>query len=236
MVVHWYRERGDHWQLKASINALGALFTALVTLTAAATNFVHFELPIVPGLPFGWWGAWLVLVIVPAFIFLFKKIHQHYDEACVMTALPPRPDPNGGRIQHSIVVPIARLDRPAVRALNYARGLAPSVTAVHISVDERHAADLEQKWETWGQGIPLVVVDSPYRTLTRPLLRFITEVKRAQGSDILTVVLPEYIPDSWWEHFLHNQAALLLKLSLLFAPGFVVVSVPCHEEGGGCAV
>ena len=78
------------------------------------------------------------------------------------------------------------------------------------------------------------MVDSPYRTLTRPLLRFITEVKRAQGSDILTVVLPEYIPDSWWEHFLHNQAALLLKLSLLFAPGFVVVSVPCHEAGGGC--
>jgi amino acid transporter len=233
MVVHWYRERGDHWRLKAAINALGAFFTGLVTLTAAVTNFVRFELPIVPGLPFGWWGAWLVLVIVPAFIFLFKKIHQHYDEACIMTRLPDRPEP-GRQMQHAIVVPIARLDRPSVRALNYARSLAPNVTAVHVAVDDKHALDLEEKWQVWGQGTPLVVVDSPYRTLTRPLLRFISEVKRAQGADILTVVVPEYIPDSWWEHFLHNQAALLLKLSLLFAPGFVVVSVPCHEEGGGC--
>jgi len=235
MVIHWYHERGERWQLKASINALGALFTGLVTLTAAATNFVHFDLPIVPGLPLGWWGAWLVLVIVPAFIYLFKKIHQHYDEACVMTRLPERPTPDR-TFQHAIVVPIARLDRPAVRALDYARGLAPNVTAVHVAVDEKHADDLEARWETWGQGIPLIMVESPYRTLTRPLLRFITEVKRAQGADILTVVLPEYIPDSWWEHFLHNQAALMLKLSLLFAPGFVVVSVPCHEAGGGCQV
>ena len=75
-----------------------------------------------------------------------------------------------------------------------------------------------------------MVVDSPYRSLTRPLLRFLTEVKRVQQADILTVVLPEYVPDVWWEHFLHNQSALLLKLSLLFAPGFVVVSVPSHEE------
>jgi amino acid transporter len=229
MVVHWYREHGRHWQLKAVVNATGALMTGLVTLTAAVTNFVRFDLPIVPGWPFGWWGAWLVLVVVPAIIVLFKKIHKHYDEACVLTRLPVTP-PANLTLNHAVVVPIARVDRPSVKALEYARALSPQVTAVHVAVDDAGAEQVEQEWLTWGQGVPLVVVDSPYRSLTRPLLRFLSEVKRVQQADILTVVLPEYVPDAWWEHILHNQSALLLKLSLLFAPGFVVVSVPTHEE------
>src|SRR5205823_4810647 len=118
MVVHWMRLHGQRWRVKAVVNAVGALMTGVVTLTAATTSFVLFNLPIVPGLPFGWWGAWLVLVIVPAMIFLFKKVHRHYDEACVLTRLPARPEPDRA-IQHAIVVPIARLDRPAVRALDY---------------------------------------------------------------------------------------------------------------------
>lgn len=229
MVVHWYRVKGKHWHLKAAINATGATLTGLVTLTAAITNFVRFELPIVPGLPFGWWGAWLVLVVVPAFVMLFKKIHQHYDDACILTRLPQTP-PRNLALNHVVVVPIARVDRPSVKALEYARTLSAQVTAVHVAVDDAGAEAVEQQWLTWGQGVPLVVIDSPYRSLTRPLLRFMTEVKRVQQADILTVVLPEYVPDAWWEHILHNQSALLLKLSLLFAPGFVVVSVPSHEE------
>jgi hypothetical protein len=229
MVVHWYRERGPRWQLKAAINATGALMTGLVTLTAAVTNFVRFDLPIVPGLPFGWWGAWLVLVVVPVIILLFKKIHQHYDEARALTRLPSMA-PSHRSFIHAVVVPIARIDRPAVRALEYARALSPQVTAVHVAIDDACAEEVERKWLIWGQGVSLVIVDSPYRSLTRPLLRFLTEVKRVQQADILTVVLPEYVPDAWWEHILHNQSALLLKLSLFFAPGFVVVSVPTHEE------
>jgi hypothetical protein len=226
--------------VEAAVNGIGAVATGVVVLTAAITNFVRFDLPIVPGLPLGWWGAWLVLVVVPAFIVLFLKVHQHYDEVSARTALPPRPG-SDRTFRHAMVVPIARLDRPArpaVRAPEYARTLAPNVTAVHVAVDEKLAEGVERARPACGRGIPLVVVESPYRTLTRPLHRFLSEVKRAEQADIVTVVvtvvLPEYVPDSWWEHFLHNQAALLLKAALLFAPGFAVVSIPCHEQSDQC--
>jgi hypothetical protein len=232
MVVHWYRLRGEHWRVKSAVNAVGAVMTGVVVLTAAITNFVRFDLPIVPGLPFGWWGAWLVLVVVPALILLFKKICRHYDEAYALTALPPRPE-SDRTFRHAMVVPVARLDRPALWALEYARSLNLNVMAVHIAIDEKIAGHVERAWAVWGHGMPLVVA-SPYRTLTRPLLRFLAEVKRAQQADIVTVVLPEYVPDSWWEHFLHNQVAPLLRLSLLFAPDLAVVSVPCHEGSGHC--
>lgn len=129
-----------------------------------------------------------------------------------------------------MVVPVSELNRPTVSALGYARALSPNVLAVHIAADPGKAEALEAAWETWGLGVRLVVVDSPYRALTRPLIHFLLEHKRVERADIVTVVVPEYVPDSWWEHLLHNQSALRLKAALLFAPGFVVVSVPFHER------
>ncbi len=126
-------------------------------------------------------------------------------------------------------MPIARLNWPTVRALRYARSLADHVTAVHVGSDPARAQEIESQWETWGQQIPLVIVESPYRSLNRPLLRFLAEVKRIEQADIVTVVVPEYVPDRWWEHFLHGQSAQFIKLSLLFTPGFVVTSVPSHD-------
>src|SRR5207248_3962390 len=105
----------------------------------------------------------------PAFMLLFKKIHKHYDEACLLTRLPPAP-PSELSLNHAVVVPIARVDRPAVKALEYARTLSPQVTAVHVAVDDAGAQAVERAWAVWGHGVPLVVIDSPYRSLTRPLL------------------------------------------------------------------
>jgi hypothetical protein len=129
-----------------------------------------------------------------------------------------------------VVVPIARLNRPAIQALRYARALSDDVTAVHVATDAAKADEIEQAWAIWGNGVPLTIVESPYRSLTRPLLQYLSELKRHEHAETVTVVLPEYVPDSMWQHLLHGQAAQFLKLSLLFTPGFVVTSVPVHPQ------
>jgi len=230
MVQHWRTLRGAHWRLKATLNGVGAIATGLVTLIAAATGIMNPDLPIVPGLPIGW-GSWLVLVIVPAFIWVFKTIKRHYDEAEKETALPPSVDAIPERpLKNVVVVPIARLNRPAVQALRYAQALSHEVTAVHVATDPQKAQEIEDEWPTWGRGVPLTIVESPYRSLTRPLLQYVAELRRHEQAETVTVVLPEYVPDSWWQHLLHGQSAQFLKLSLLFTPGFVVTSVPIHPR------
>jgi amino acid transporter len=228
MVRHWKRERGPRWQLKAVVNGVGASVTGLVALIAAITNFVNPDVPIIPGLPIGW-GAWLIMLIIGALIWLFRKIRQHYADTTIDTALPPTPAP-APTIKNVVVVPVSRLHWPTVRALQYAATLSPHVTAVHVAVDPQKADALEAAWKTWGQEVPLIVIESPYRSLTGPLLQFLGELKRVEQADMLTVVLPEFVPGSWWEHALHGQSAQFLKLALLFRPGFVVTSVPSHEE------
>jgi amino acid transporter len=227
MVRHWQRERGRRWRLKATVNGVGATVTGLVALIAAGTNFMNPNLPIIPGLPLGW-GAWLVLVIVPAFILVFRGIHRHYAKVERIMQLPPtaidRP------VKNVVVVPIARLNRPALEALRFARSLSEEVIAVHVDADPAKSDELEAAWERLVSGVPLTIIESPYRSLSTPLLHYLAELKRVERADVVTVVLPEYVPDSWWEHFLHGQSAQFLKLALLFRPGFVVISVPYHEE------
>src|SRR5437763_7999729 len=134
-VDHWRRLRGHHWQLKAVVNGIGAVATGVVTVIAAITGFMDPSLPIVPGVPIGW-GSWLVLVIVPIYIWVLLSINAHYREAEKDTALPPAPIPAEERPLHNVVVvPIARLNRPAVQALRYAQSLSPEVTAVHVATD-----------------------------------------------------------------------------------------------------
>jgi amino acid transporter len=228
MVAHWRKHRGPSWRLKAAVNGFGASVTALVALIAAGTNFMNPALPIVPGIPIGW-GSWLVLVIVPAFIMLFRKIKSHYEDAARITQLPEAP-PHHRNLRNTVVIPIARLNRPAVEALRYAKSLSDDVTAVHVATENEHVENLQAQWERWGEGVPLTIIESPYRSLTRPLLQYLNQLRKAERVDYVTVVLPEYVPDTWWEHLLHGQSAQFMKLSLLFQPGFVVTSVPCHEE------
>ncbi|MCC6178418.1 MAG: APC family permease [Chloroflexi bacterium] len=227
MVRHWWRERGSGWTVKLLVNSIGAAVTGLVAVIAAVTNFMDPDHPIVQGLPIGW-GAWLVVVIVPTFIWLFRLIHRHYAEADRVMKLTP--SATDRPLKNVVVVPIARLNRPAYQALRYARSLTADVMALHVASDPAKADEIEKQWETWGRGIPLTIVESPYRSLASPLLHYLSELKRVERADVVTVVLPEYVPQAWWQHILHGQSAQFLKLALLFRPGFVVVSVPCHAD------
>jgi hypothetical protein len=115
-----------------------------------------------------------------------------------------------------------------VTAIQYARTLSPDVRAVYVDVDPRVTAEIRKLWEEWGQGVPLVTLESPYRSLIEPLLEYIEQVDDERPNDFVTILLPEFVPARWWHHLLHNQRALLIKGALLFKPNIVVTSVPFH--------
>jgi amino acid transporter len=215
MVVHWRRVREPGWQRSAFINGLGAAATAIVTVVIAATKFVE--------------GAWLVVVLIPLLIGMFYGIHTHYNrlERARRAETPLLPE----EVVIRAIVPVADLGTPARQALAFARAVARDdahVVAVHVTDDVAAADQLRRQWEEWEPGVELVLIESPFRSLAGPLLAYIDALKESNPGDTITVILPEYVPSSWWEHLLHNQTALRLKAALLFHPGVVVANVPYH--------
>src|SRR5947209_13655159 len=131
-------------------------------------------------------------------------------------------------IRHTIIVPVASLIRGAIQKLAYAPSISPNVTAVHIAEDEDAAREFREKWQAWGDKVPLVTIESPYRSVVGPLLRYVDNIDRRDKHDTITVILPEYVAGHWWEHLLHNQTALRIKAAPLVRPGTGVTSVPSH--------
>jgi hypothetical protein len=128
-----------------------------------------------------------------------------------------------------VIVPISGIHRGVVYALQYAKAISQNhVEAVYVDFDEEATAKLREKWERWGAGVKLVVLPSPYRELTRPLLRHVARLEKKHENDMITVLLPEFVPAKWWQHLLHNQSSLMLKGALLFKEGVIVISVPYH--------
>jgi len=216
------QERGStlrydaRWQLKMLINGLGALFTAVVTLVFAATKFQQ--------------GAWVVIFSTPALVGVFFAIHRHYRELARDLSLEDYGLPPMGR-RNRVILPISGVHRGTLAALRYARSLSDDVTAVHVTIDPAEAERVRGKWETWGEGVRLVILDSPYRLLLEPLLAYIEEIlSRRQPNDTVTIVVPQFVPRRWWHNLLHTQTALLLRLALLFRPGLVITDVPYHVE------
>lgn len=202
-----------HWKKSILINAVGAIATFVVLVVFIITKFIH--------------GAWLVVVIIPLLVLMFRAIHTHYLQVAKQLSTegldPLRP------IRHLVLVPISGIHRGVIHALEYAKSIAPgNVTAVYVDFDEEATRKLREKWEQWGSGIKLVILRSPYRSLTRPLLRHIDKVVRQNDADMITVVLPEFVPARWWHQLLHNQSSLLLKGSLLFRKRVIVTNVAYH--------
>lgn len=220
MVVHWRRLRNQQrgWRRSMIINGVGALTTAIVTLVVATMKFLD--------------GAWIVVLLVPILVLLFMGIQRHYlrfERECTFD-LPVHPED----IHHRLIVPINKLDRAAVQSLAYARSISPHVTAVHVVLDTDKADTLREDWQRWqhklgdDESTHLLIIDSPYRSLIRPLLAYIDTIHERHPDDTLSVVLPEFLVAHWWQHFLHNQTALQLKAALLYRPGIVVVNLPQH--------
>jgi len=212
MVVRWRRLGGAGWLGHAAVNAVGAVLTFVVLLIVAVTKFAE--------------GAWIILALIPVLVLHFRSVHRHYEGVAQQLSLKGWL-PTGTR-RNRVIVPISGVHRAVVEALEYARSLSPDVRGIFVDTDPKATEQVKVDWDRWGQGVPLVVLESPYRSLMEPLLEYVEEVIRENPWDFVTLVLPEFVPKKWWHHLLHNQRALLIKGALLFKPNLIVTSVPFH--------
>jgi amino acid transporter len=219
MVRHWNRElqsapadRVSRIKVSRAVNFVGAAATTLVLGVVLYTKVQH--------------GAWLALLAMVALFVLMQAIRRHYDavshelvvDVDTHTVLPAR--------NHAVVL-VSKLHLPTMRALAYARATRPSsLVALTVNTDDGDTQRLQREWDEHDIEVPLVILDSPYREITRPVLDYLRRLRGESPRDVVTVFLPEYIVGRWWEQLLHNQSALRLKARLLFEPGVMVTSVP----------
>ncbi len=215
MVRHHQKERERGYKRNIVINAVGSFATLIVLLIVATTKFTS--------------GAWVPLVVIPIIVFLFKSIKRHY--RTVAEGLRVTPDYKPRHMNHTFVVLVGGVHRGVLEALTYAQSLNPShLIAVTVVSNDEEQERVEQHWNEFHIDVPLEIVYSPYRELTRPILRYVDEVDARWENDVITVLLPEFVVRHWWGNLLHNQTALLLKGRLLFRKGTVVTSLPYHLE------
>ncbi len=213
LVLHWLKSRDRGRWRRLGLNALGALATGIVLVIIAVVKFRA--------------GAWLVVVAVPAIMLLFWKTRRHYFELQTELTLSDFEKPRVAR--HTVIVPVPpTLTRVVLTAIEYSKSISKDVIAVTVNTGEHKAETIQANWRKFVEDVPLIVLDSPYRSVARPLLHFIGEIEDLRDDDKVTVVLPEFVPGRWWHNLLHNQTSLMLKGALLFRPGIVVTSVPHH--------
>jgi amino acid transporter len=212
------------WRTKMLINGFGAICTAVVTMVFAATKFRD--------------GAWVVLVIIPVLVGIFWLIHSHYDSLAKKLSLdnfgviPPH------TIRHRVIMPVSGVHQGTLAGLRYARTLSDDVTAVHVSIEPGEAEKVRQKWETWGEGVRMVMLDSPYRLFVEPLLAYVADIAgRRQPGETITIVVPEFVSENRLTGALHTNTAEILRSQLKHLHGIVITNVPYHiheyEAGPG---
>jgi amino acid transporter len=231
MAVRWWRSRNlkpgeekhqiasslhhdPRWLVKMIINGFGAVCTFVVMLVFAITKFTS--------------GAWVVVLLIPTLVMIFLKIHEHYKDLAAKLSLdsfgaPPRIK------RHRVIVAISGVHVGTLQAMHYARSISDDVTAVHVAIDPAEADRVRKRWEHWGDGTRLVIIDSPYRLIYEPMLDYIKNIARQrQPNEILTVVVPQFISDKLWHNLLHMQTAFSLQLGLLGLKNIIITEVPYH--------
>lgn len=214
MVRYWMRHPDGAKPARAALNGFGALVTFVVLCVTATTKFMH--------------GAWIVMVLIPCIVMVFLSINRHYADVQRQLALAGAEVPSTGG--HTVLLPLSHVHRGVLHAISYARSINANVQAITIDTNPIATSHLEEVWLTWGQGIPLVVLESPYRSLLGPMVDYIRSLKARKPDEFITVVLPEFVVAKWWHNLLHNQSAFLLRAALLFEPRVVVTSIRIHLE------
>jgi hypothetical protein len=202
--------------VKLLINGFGAICTAVVTVVFAVTKFRD--------------GAWIVVILIPTLVITFFSIHRHYRALARQLSLqdygaPPRIGRN------RVIMPFSGVHRGTLAALHYARALSEDVTALYVAMDPTEADKVRGQWETWGDGVRLVILDSPYRLLLEPIVDYIRQIlDQRQPNETLTVVVPQFVPRRLLANLLHTQTASMLRMALLFRKGLVITDVPYVVE------
>jgi len=210
MVVHWMKMGGAGSNKYAAINLLGAAASGGVLVIVIVTKFVH--------------GAWAVCLVIPLLVAWFLRVERHYRSAARQLKVNDIPAPR--HLKHTVIIPVSRIHRGVLKAVEYARSLTQTIRAVTVQVDEKATAMLREEWGRWTSEVPLEVVESPYRGLIEPLVEYLDKVEAEdEGDSLLTVVIPEFVPRRFWHRMLHNQSALLLIAALSARPNIVVTTV-----------
>jgi hypothetical protein len=171
-------------------------------------------------------GAWIAIVAMVVIYIIMIGIRKHYDRVALELHVPTDERQVLPARNHAVVL-VSKVHAPTLRAVAYAQGTRPdTLTAVTVNVDDADTRAIQQAWEEYDVPVPLRVIESPYREITRPVIDYVKSIRRESPRDVITVFIPEYVVGKWWEHLLHNQSALRLKTRLLFEPGIMVTSVP----------
>jgi amino acid transporter len=209
MVVHWIKLKSRGWFHKVLINGTGSVATFIALIVIASTKFTH--------------GAWMVIVLIPIIIVGFLMVHGHYEEIVdqlhpnLADLLPPK--------LHRVLIPVSTFHKGTVKAISYALSISDDVRALYISLDPLRTEKIKDIWSHWCIDIPLVILETPYRSVIQPLLNYIDQLLSEEQDQLITVVLPEFVAAKWWQQILHNQTALLIRGALMFKKNVTVVSV-----------
>ena len=200
------------WRWKLVINSVGAFCTAVVTLIFSITKFAD--------------GAWIIVLLLPTIVVGFFAIHRHYQNIARDLSLEDYGQPPPAK-RHRVIVPVSGVHQGTLEALDYALSLSNDVTAVHVSIDQEQTASMKRKWDAWGKGVRMVIIDSPYRTFFEPFLEYLDGICRImQPNERITIVVPQFTPKKWWYNLLHTQTAFWLRFALLSKRGIVITEVP----------
>jgi amino acid transporter len=228
MIRHWTRLLDTETDAVArrrmmrsrAINAFGLGMTAIVLVIVLITKFLA--------------GAWIAILAMTVIFFVMRSIQRHYDHVIKELATSDEDGSLPSRI-HAIVL-VSKVHKPTLRAVAYARASRPNtLEAITVNVDDDQTANLMEQWDQAGIPVPLKVLDSPYREITKPILDYVRDIRRMSPRDVVMVYIPEYVVGKWWEQLLHNQSALRLKGRLLFTPGVMVTSVPFQLSSSAAA-
>jgi hypothetical protein len=214
MVKHWISSRKKGMVKGILINGIGAITTAVVLGVIAFEKFAQ--------------GAWVIFIAIPFLVFVALKIQRHYLSIADQLSIKG-PMINGSEFtHHSVLIPVSGMHRAVLGAIRYAKSLTSDIEALYVDINPAATEKMRADWQKYETKVPLLILDSPYRSITEPILDHIAKIRSAHEGGIITVVLPEFVPSRWWHHLLHNQTALLLKSILLFEKDVVAISVPLH--------
>ena len=213
MVRYHFNHRHSGWRSSMLLNFTGALTTLLVLLIIATTKFLD--------------GAWIIILLIPMTIFVFTRIRKHYEyvKQKLKRQLPSAKKQLTGKIGYTVIIPISGLHPGVYEAIEYALSFTNNVYACTVDQGEASTQELVEKWPELVPSIPLKVIHSPYRSIIRPLLKYMEEIEKTTHSEMINFVVPEYVPQKWYQAILHNHNAFLLRTALRFRKGRFVTSV-----------
>ena len=212
MVVHWWKTRGKGWKTSIIINGVDAILTSSILVIVVITKFMY--------------GAWIIIILIPAIIPVFLMIHRHYARVAEQLRLMPLQTTPPQKIDHFVLMPIDDVNYASLRAMSFARTICKDITVLHIATDPARADKIKQKMQQYAPDLKLVIVESPLRAFMRPLLNYVEVLHNQHPGGFLTIVMPEFITAHWWERFLHNRTAEHLTQAFKKHPNIAVVNVP----------